>query len=252
MRGDRRGRRSEPSLSGPGLSRRGRSGGRAGEPLWGFGPDPNGDARRDGGTSAADRSPYDASSGRGGAPGDAQSVGPKSSGSFRDTNGFSSTSRAMPTSGVRLGSALGSFIFSRSGSSVWVSASAESTRASSAFPLNTPVVVGTTSLATASLPTTGVIGFPVVIGPGDRSRPIGLIDLSPRSGSGAAETVTRSFAKRAAGDALVRETRGGGVVIPKKLTSGARRRGAEAGEESGGESAWDPPREVSEVSSRGV
>ena len=243
MRGDRRGRRSEPSLSGPGLSRRGRSGGRAGEPRWVFGPDPNGDARRGGGTGAADRSPYDAT-GRGGAPGDARSVGPKSSGSFRDTNGFSSTSRAMPTSGVRLGSALGSFIFSRSGSSVWVSASAESTRASSAFPLNR--VVGTTSLATASPPTTGVIG--PVGKPGDRS-PIGF---SLRSGSGAAETVTRSFAKRAAGDALVRETRGGGVVIPKKLTSGARRRGAEAGEESGGESAWDPPREVSEVSSRGV
>ena len=61
--------------------------------------------------------------------------------------------------------------------------------------------------------------------------------------SGAAETETRSYAKRAAGDARgERETRGGGVVIPKKLTSGGRRRGVGAGEESGGESAGSTAR----------
>lgn len=97
-------------------------------------------------------------------------------------------------------------------------------------------VVGTTSLATASPPTAGVIGPVVGV--------VGLFSLFSLF-SGAAETETRSYAKRAAGDARgERETRGGGVVIPKKLTSGARRRGVGAGEESGGESAWDPPRGV--------
>ena len=126
-------KRTFPFGTGP-IGRRSGSGGRAGEP-YGYLVRTRTETRARRRDRRGGPPPYDATA-RGGASGETRSVGPKSSGSSRDTNGFVSTRRASRTNGVRVGSKCldRSFFSSRSfGPSVWVSASEESTRASSAL-----------------------------------------------------------------------------------------------------------------------